>query len=65
MITILISILLMVAIKNFFVDEEKLKAKMAAKKSNKSTQVKKKSKFQERLEAMQKMQQEQKNAKKK
>ena len=64
-ISTLISILLMVAIKNFFVDEEKLKAKMAAKKSNKSTQVKKKSKFQERLEAMQKMQQEQKNAKKK
>jgi hypothetical protein len=33
-------------------------AKMAAKKLEKSTQVKKKSKFQERLEAMQKMQQE-------
>ena len=38
---------------------------MAAKKANNSTQVKKKSKFQERLEAMQKMQQEQKNARKK
>ena len=64
-ISTLISILLMVAIKNLFVDEEKLKAKMAAKKANNSTQVKKKSKFQERLEAMQKMQQEQKNARKK
>jgi len=64
-ISTLISILLMVAIKNFFVDEEKLKAKMAARKLEKSTTVKKKSKFQERLEAMQKMQQEQRNAKKK
>jgi len=64
-ISTLISILLMVAIKNFFVDEEKLKAKMAAKKLEKSTTVKKKSKFQERLEAMQKMQQDQKNARKK
>ena len=64
-ISTLISILLMVAIKNLFVDEEKLKAKIAAKKANNSTQVKKKSKFQERLEAMQKMQQEQKNARKK
>jgi YidC/Oxa1 family membrane protein insertase len=64
-ISTLISILLMVAIKNLFVDEEKLKAKMASKKANNSTQVKKKSKFQERLEAMQKMQQEQKNARKK
>lgn len=64
-ISTLISILLMVAIKNFFVDEEKLKTKMAARKLEKSTTVKKKSKFQERLEAMQKMQQEQKNARKK
>ncbi len=64
-ISTLISILLMVAIKQFFVDEEKLKAKMAAKKLEKSTTVKKKSKFQERLEQMQKLQQEQKNARKK
>lgn len=56
---------MMVAIKQFFVDEEKLKAKMAAKKLEKSTQVKKKSKFQERLEQMQKLQQEQKNARRK
>lgn len=63
----LISILMMVAIKKFFVDEEKLKAKMAAKKANAGTNgTKKKSKFQERLEMMQKMQQEQmKNKKKK
>ena len=64
-ISTLISILMMVAIKQFFVDEEKLKAKMAAKKLEKSTTVKKKSKFQERLEQMQKLQQEQKNARKK
>ena len=60
-----ISILLMVVIKQFFVDEEKLKEKMAAKKLEKSTVVKKKSKFQERLEQMQKLQMEQKNARKK
>ena len=64
-ISTLISILMMVAIKQFFVDEEKLKAKMAAKKLEKSTTVKKKSKFQERLEQMQKLQQEQKNARRK
>ena len=64
-ISTLISILMMVAIKQFFVDEDKLKAKMAAKKLEKSTTVKKKSKFQERLEQMQKIQQEQKNARKK
>ena len=55
----------MVVIKRFFVDEEKLKEKMAARKLEKSTVVKKKSKFQERLEQMQKLQQEQKNARKK
>ncbi len=64
-ISTLISILMMVAIKQFFVDEDKLKEKMAARKMEKSTTVKKKSKFQERLEQMQKLQQEQKNAKKK
>ena len=56
---------MMVAIKQFFVDEDKLKAKMAARKLENATTVKKKSKFQERLEQMQKLQQEQKNAKKK
>lgn len=56
----LFSILIMIAIKKFFVDEDKLKAKMATKKANAGTKDgKKKSKFQERLEAMQKMQQEQ------
>ncbi len=63
----LISILSMVIIKQFFVDEEKLKAKMATKKAaaQASGKTKKKSKLQERLEMMQKMQQEQmKNRKK-
>jgi YidC/Oxa1 family membrane protein insertase len=65
-ISTLISILMMLAIKKFFVDEDKLKAKMAAKKANASTAgPKKKSKFQERLEQMQKMQQEQMKNKKK
>lgn len=59
-ISTLMSILTMIMIKNFFVDEEKLKAKMAAKKAEKSNgkDGKKKSKFQERLEQMQKMQQD-------
>jgi YidC/Oxa1 family membrane protein insertase len=64
-ISTLISILMMLAIKHFFVDEEKLKEKMAARKLSKQTTVKKKSKFQERLEAMQKLQQEQKNNRRK
>jgi YidC/Oxa1 family membrane protein insertase len=56
----LVSILTMIMIKEFFVDEEKLKAKMAAKKAQnqKGGGKGKKSKFQERLEQMQKMQQE-------
>lgn len=55
----LISILTMILIKNFFVDENKLKAKMAAKKENAvGKKGKGKSKFQERLELAQKMQQE-------
>lgn len=61
-ISTLASILIMVMIKQFFVDEDKLKLKMAeikASKANKSKD-KKKSKFQERLEQLQKMQQEQK-----
>lgn len=59
-ISTLMSILTMVVIKNFFVDEEKLKAKMAAKKAENAGNGKKakKSKFQERLEQMQKAQQE-------
>lgn len=58
-ISTLISILIMIAIKQFFVDEEKLKEKMAAKKAAATTGgPKKKSKFQERLEQMQKAQQE-------
>jgi YidC/Oxa1 family membrane protein insertase len=66
-ISTLISILIMVLIKQLFVDEDKLKAKMAERKAAavSNPKVKKKSKFQERLEQMQKMQQEQlKNRKK-
>ena len=67
-ISTLTSILIMLMIKRFFVDEEKLKAKMAARKATAGANPKKKSKskFQERLEQMQKAQQEQmKNKKKK
>lgn len=68
-ISTLMSILIMLAIKRFFVDEEKIKAKMAEKKAAASSGEGKKagkSKFQERLERMQQMQQEQmKNRKKK
>ncbi len=66
-ISTLMSIVLMVMIKKFFVDEDKLKLKMANRKASKSSgdvKVKKKSKFQERLEQMQKIQQEQKRNKK-
>lgn len=67
-ISTLTSIIIMILIKNFFVDEEKLKAKMAARKAASSSEPKKgktKSKFQERLEQMQKAQKEQmKNRKK-
>lgn len=65
-ISTLASILIMIAIKRFFVDEEKLKLKMAARKESRANAPKKtKSKFQERLEQMQKAQQEQmKNRKK-
>ena len=54
-------------IKKFFVDEEKLKLKMANRKEAASASPKKKgkSKFQERLEQMQKAQQEQLKNKKK
>jgi len=64
-ISTLASILIMIAIKRFFVDEEKLKAKMAARKAAASANgggKKKKSKFQERLEQMQKAQMEQQKA---
>lgn len=67
-ISTLMSILIMLAIKRFFVDEDKIKAKMAAKKAEAAAggNKKGKSKFQERLEKMQQMQQEQmKNRKKK
>ena len=67
-ISTLMSIVIMLLIKKFFVDEDKLKLKMAERKANRAaegTKVKKKSKFQERLETMQKAQQEQmKNRKK-
>jgi YidC/Oxa1 family membrane protein insertase len=64
-ISTLISILIMVVIKRFFVDEEKLKLQMAEKKSKTSNGPKKKSKFQEKLEQMQKAQQEQMRKRKK
>ena len=55
----LFSILIMFLIKKFFVDEEKLKTKMDAKVvANGNGKQKKKSRFQERLEEMQKKQQE-------
>ncbi len=58
-ISTLMSILIMMAIKKIFVDEEKLKAKMEALQANAGKKDgKKKSKFQERLEQMQKIQQE-------
>lgn len=60
-ISTLTSIVIMLLIKKFFVDEEKLKLKMANRKTQASSNPKKKgkSKFQERLELMQKKQQEQ------
>ncbi|XOV68319.1 MAG: membrane protein insertase YidC [Fluviicola sp.] len=67
-ISTLSSILIMIAIKKFFVDEEKLKAKMAARKAaaqSNGGKGKKKSKFQERLEQMQKAQAEQQKARNK
>lgn len=65
-ISTLFSILLMIAIKRFFVNEEKLKVKMMAKQAKSEGVPKKKSKFQERLEEMQRKSIEmQKNNKKK
>ncbi len=67
-ISTLASILIMVLIKKFFVDEDKIKAKMAARQvaagENGPKKGGVKSKFQERLERMQKAQQDQKNRKK-
>jgi YidC/Oxa1 family membrane protein insertase len=66
-ISTLMSIIIMLMIKYFFVDENKIREKMAARKlaATSGAKVKKKSKFQERIEMMQKMQQEQmKNRKK-
>jgi YidC/Oxa1 family membrane protein insertase len=59
-ISTLLSIVMMVLIKQFFVNEDKLKVKMAERKANNAAnpKVKKKSKFQERLEEMQRQQQE-------
>ena len=58
-ISTLCSILIMFLIKKFFVDEEKLKLKMEAKvDSSKNGKQKKKSRFQEKLEEMQRKQQE-------
>ncbi len=65
-ISTLFSILLMVAIKKFFVNEEKLKVKMMERQAKAEKTPKKKSKFQERLEEMQRKSIEmQKNNKKK
>ena len=67
-ISTLASILIMVLIKKFFVDEEKLKLKMANRKTIAQANPKKKkekSKFQMRLEEMQKKQQDQIKNKKK
>ena len=59
-ISTLVSILMMVAIKKFFVNEDKLKEKMALRKANAvaNPKEKKKSRFQLKLEEMQKQQQE-------
>ena len=58
-ISTLFSIVIALAIKKFFVDEDKLKGKMAARKVTVNSKGKKsKSKFQERLEQMQKAQQD-------
>jgi YidC/Oxa1 family membrane protein insertase len=65
-ISTLITILLMIAIKQFFVDEEKLRIKMEERTAKASANPKKKSRFQERLEEMQRKANEaQKNPKRK
>jgi YidC/Oxa1 family membrane protein insertase len=65
-ISTLVSIIMMVVIKRFIVDEEKLKVKMAERKAQNASsggKEKKKSRFQQKLEEMQRMQQEMKNKK--
>jgi len=64
-ISTLVSILIMVIIKQFFADEDKLRAKMAERKAKAvaNPKEKKKSRFQEKLEEMQKKQLEMKNKK--
>lgn len=65
-ISTLVSIIMMVVIKRFIVDEDKLKIKMAERKAANTTtggKEKKKSRFQLKLEEMQRMQQEMKNKK--
>lgn len=59
-ISTLLSIVMMVLIKRFFVNEDKLKLKMAERKANNAAnpKAKKKSRFQEKLEEMQRQQQE-------
>ena len=59
-ISTLISILIMLVIKKFFVDEDKLRIKMANRKTQNASggKEKKKSRFQEKLEEMQRKQQE-------
>ncbi|MFM7663515.1 MAG: membrane protein insertase YidC, partial [Bacteroidota bacterium] len=52
-ISTLFTILLMMAIKRFFVDEDKLRVKMEERTAKASSNPKKKSRFQERLEEMQ------------
>ena len=64
-ISTLASILIMIAIKKFFVNEDKLKLKMANRKEKMKTEGPKKSKFQQRLEEMQRRQQEQMKKRKK
>ena len=65
-ISTLITILLMFAIKRFFVDEEKLRVKMEERSAKATANPRKKSKFQERLEEMQRKANEaQKNPKRK
>lgn len=65
-ISTLVSILIMLIIKQFFADEDKLRTKMAERKAKAiaNPKEKKKSRFQERLEEMQKKQLEMKNKKK-
>lgn len=59
-ISTLVSILIMILIKRFFVDEDKLKLKMDERKAKATNNdgTRKKSKFQEKLEEMQRKQQE-------